>query len=256
MAEDAKAKVQTQFGSAADAYAVSTIHAAGESLSLLRTRTHPHPTWEVLDVGTGAGHTALRFAPWVKRVVAIDITDAMLRKAAELAFQRDTLNIEMSIADAEDLPFDDGAFDLVTCRLAMHHFAHPRRALREFVRVLKTPGTLGFADNVTVEDPDAAEYYNVFERLRDPSHAMVFSMTQLCELVEDAGLRIRWMHEFEKAIEFHDWADRQHVSTRDKMRLLQMMRRVPPVLQPLFQPRWTKTLHFRLREAVVIAETM
>lgn len=255
MAKDVKAKVQTQFGRAADAYAVSTVHAAGESLTLLRTHTHPHPTWAVLDVGTGVGHTALQFAPWVNHVVATDITTAMLRKAAELARQRNLRNIEMSITDAEDLPFTDGTFDLVTCRLALHHFTHPQRALREFVRVLKTPGTLGFSDNVTVKDPDAAAYYNAFERLRDPSHTMVFSMTQLCELFEDAGLRIRWTHAFDKAIEFHEWADRQQVSTRDKQRLLQMMRQIPIALQPLFQPRWTTTLHFNLREAVIIAET-
>jgi SAM-dependent methyltransferase len=173
-----------------------------------------------------------------------------------LAAQRNLRNVVTRIADAEDLPFDDATFDLVTCRLALHHFADPRRALREFVRVLKTPGTLGFADNVTVEDPEAAAYYNAFERLRDPSHVNVVSMTQLCGMMEDAGLRIRWTHAFDKAFEFHEWTDRQHVSTDDKTRLLQMVRRIPTALEPWMQPRWTTgTLHFSLREAVIIAET-
>ncbi len=254
MAEDAKAKVRAQFGEAADAYAVSTVHAQGESLGLLIESIQPQPSWLMLDVGTGAGHTAIRFAPRVKRVIATDLTVAMVEKAAELAAKHHLRNIETKVADAEDLPFGDKTFDLVTCRLAFHHFPNPAKALQEFARVLKCPGTLGFTDNVTVEDLNAARYYNEFEKLRDPSHQNVVSFKVLCRLIEDASFQIQYTHEFAKEFEFHDWANRQHVLSEDKTRLLQMIRGMPEILQPLFKPRWTDTtLFFSLRETVIIA---
>ena len=63
------------------------------------------------------------------RVVATDLTAEMLAKTAELAAQRGLANVETRPADAESLPFDDASFDLVTCRLAFHHFPNPRQAL-------------------------------------------------------------------------------------------------------------------------------
>ena len=50
------------------------------------------------------------------------------------------------------------------------------------------------------------------------------------------------------------WTDRQRVSSGDKEKLLEMMRRVPQVLKPYFKPRWTKdTMYFSLKEVVIIA---
>ncbi len=254
MAEDAKAVVRAQFGASAEAYAKSTVHAKGESLAVLVEFLQPQPSWHMLDVGTGAGHTAIRFAPRVKTVVATDLTEAMVEKTKELAAQQNVSNLMTKVADAENLPFDDATFDLVTCRLALHHFPQPNRALQEFARVLKTPGALGFTDNVTVDDWDAAKYYNDFEKLRDPSHQNVVSMPRLCQMIEASGFQIRYTKVFAKEFEFHDWTNRQHVQPQIKTCLLQMMREIPEVLQPLFKPRWTdSTLFFSLREAVIVA---
>ncbi len=57
--------IQQQFGTNADKYATSAVHAQGESLARLVELTQPHRDWLVLDVSTGAGHTALKFAPEV-----------------------------------------------------------------------------------------------------------------------------------------------------------------------------------------------
>ena len=78
--------------------------------------------WRVLDVATGAGHTAFTFAPHVKVVHATDITPQMLAVTTEQAQTRGLSNIVVEHADAEALPYEDGRFDLVTCRIAPHHF--------------------------------------------------------------------------------------------------------------------------------------
>ena len=118
--------VQKQFGAAAADYAASAVHASGPSLGRLVALVSPQPHWHVLDVATGAGHTALAFAPLVASVVASDITGEMLAEASKLAAVRRLANVETTRAEAGNLPFPDASFDLVTCRLAAHHFPDPR----------------------------------------------------------------------------------------------------------------------------------
>jgi ubiquinone/menaquinone biosynthesis C-methylase UbiE len=250
-----KAKARAQFGASADAYATSSIHARGESLALLVELVAPGSDWQALDVGTGAGHTALAFAPHVARVIATDLTEEMLAKTAELAAERGLINVETEAADAESLPFDDDSFDLVTCRLAFHHFPNSRRAISEFARVLKPGGVLGFTDNVVVPDKGAAGYYNAYEELRDPSHHWVYPLARLRAMFEEAGLSVMAIHQLSKEFEFHAWADRQRASEKVKEKLLDMMRNIPEALEPLFAPRWADgTMYFSLWEAVIVAE--
>src|SRR6185437_1049700 len=100
----------------------SAVHASGPSLARLVALVPTQREWSALDVATGAGHTALAFAPLVARVVASDITDEMLAQAAKLATARRLTNVETAHAEAGELAFPEASFDLVTCRLAAHHF--------------------------------------------------------------------------------------------------------------------------------------
>ena len=95
---------------------------------------------------------ALAFAPHVAQVVATDITPEMLAEAAKLAAQQGLANVETATADAEALPFADASFDLVSCRIAPHHFANVPRFVAEAARVLKPGGTFALVDNIA---PDA-----------------------------------------------------------------------------------------------------
>jgi ubiquinone/menaquinone biosynthesis C-methylase UbiE len=255
LSDEHKAKVQSQFGAAADGYATSDIHARGESLAVLLELVNPQAGWQMLDVGTGAGHTALAFAPHVAHVTATDLTEGMLAKTSELAAARKITNVETRPADAELLPFADDSFDLVTCRLAFHHFPNARQAVTEFARVLKSGGKLGFTDNIVVPDRQAAGYYNAYEKLRDPSHHWVYPLVRLEAMFQQAGLGIEATRQLSKEFEFHQWADRQHVSAENKEKLLEMMRNIPEALKPLFAPRWTDgTMYFSLWEAVFVAK--
>lgn len=254
MRDDLKTRVQSQFGAAADDYATSDVHARGESLAALLELARPAPDWTVLDVAAGAGHTAFALAPHVSRAVAVDLTEAMVRKTVELAAARKLRNVRGTRADAERLPFAAASFDAVACRLAFHHFPHPGDALREFRRVLRPGGVLALADSITVDEPGAAAWYNTYEKIRDPSHHRVLSLAGLRELLAAAGFRIAATRELTKEFEFHEWTDRQRVSDADKERLLAMMRDLPGALRPVMAPRWTGgTLYFTLLEAVLLA---
>ncbi len=73
--------VQKKFGEAAADYAASPVHAEGPSLARLLELVETKPTWRLLDIATGAGHTALAFAPKLAKVTASDITPEMLGEA-------------------------------------------------------------------------------------------------------------------------------------------------------------------------------
>ena len=252
-----KDQVQTQFGAkkAIDGYATSDIHSKGESLSVLSDLIEAQTNWHMLDVATGAGHTALTFAPKVAQVIATDITQGMLDKTAELAAQRGISNLNTKIADAESLPFDDNTFDFVTCRLAFHHFPDAKQSISEFARVLKTGGTLGFTDNIIVPNKQAAGYYNAYEKLRDPSHNWVYPQPRLETMMQQVGFKIQSTKQLKKELEFHKWADRQGVSDTDKEKLLNMMKNIPEALVPHFAPRWADgTMYFTLWEIVIVAQ--
>ena len=162
--------IQEKFGAAAARYAASDYHGGGTDLAAMLAAAEPSGQERVLDVGSGAGHTALAFAPRVREVVGLDLTQPMLDEAAALAVQRGIRNVRFERGDAMAMPFPDACFDLVTCRQCAHHFERPESALREVARVLRPGGCLVVVDSVAPDDPAQDTFLNAIELLRDPSH--------------------------------------------------------------------------------------
>jgi SAM-dependent methyltransferase len=96
--------------------------------------------WRVLDVATGPGYVSERAAARGARAVGIDLAEGML----ELARQR-VRGVELLLADAEELPFDDASFDAVVGGFVINHLPHPQRALAEATRVLVSGGQVAFS---------------------------------------------------------------------------------------------------------------
>ncbi|HEY2385400.1 MAG TPA: class I SAM-dependent methyltransferase [Candidatus Binatia bacterium] len=183
-------RVQAAFGPNAAKYTTSPGHADAEALARLVARLAPRPTDHVLDIGTGAGHTALAFAPLVARVVAYDLTHAMLEEVRRNAEGRGLTNVTVYQGAAESLPFANASFDLVTCRLTTHHFAALARAVGEMARVLRPGGRLLVADTTVPEDDELDGAINAIELLRDPSHVRNWRPSEWKRMVADAGLRV------------------------------------------------------------------
>ena len=114
--------VRDQFSQHADYYAQSSAHAEGDTLDVILEFADPKGTEQTLDIATGTGFTAFAFASKVSHVVATDLTPEMVAKAVELAQEHAIGNVAFSVAAAESLPFTTASLDLVTCRLAPHHF--------------------------------------------------------------------------------------------------------------------------------------
>lgn len=244
--------VQQKFGEAAADYAASTVHAKGESLARLVALVQPQPSWRVLDVATGAGHTALAFAPHVAKVTASDITDQMLAEAKRLSAERGLTNVRTARAKAEDLPFPDMSFDLVTCRLAAHHFDKPRAFVAEAFRVLMPGGVLAIVDNISPDEPELARAYNHFEKLRDPSHKRCLGLAEWTKLLGDQGFLVEASEHMDQPIEFGPWTARMRCDVPTVARLKALLGEEP--LRSYLRPREGDAgLAFTLQEAIIVA---
>jgi ubiquinone/menaquinone biosynthesis C-methylase UbiE len=244
--------VQKKFGEAAADYAASSVHAKGESLARLAALVQPQPSWRLLDVATGAGHTALAFAPHVAKVTASDITDQMLAEAKRLAAERGAGNVKTARAKAEDLPFPDMSFDLVTCRLAAHHFEKPRAFVAEAFRVLMPGGVLAVVDNISPGEPEIARAYNHFEKLRDPSHGRCLGLAEWTKLLGDAGFVVEHSEQMDQPIEFGPWTVRMRCDASTVARLEALLAEEP--LRSYLRPRESDAgLAFTLQEAIIVA---
>ncbi len=251
--DDPNRLIQQQFGAHADEYATSTVHAQGPSLARLVDLTNPQPDWVVLDVSTGAGHTALMFAPRVARVVATDLTPEMLEVAHKLAGDRGITNMEFRPADAQQLPFQDNSFDLVTNRIALHHYADARKAIAEMARVCKKGGLLALVDNIVPPDKQLAGYINHFEKMRDPSHNWAYPVSRLEAYFADAQLSIEHSETFAKDMEFGPWADRMGASENVKADLLKRLMEAPEGVRDFLKPHAEgDQVFFALHEAIII----
>jgi SAM-dependent methyltransferase len=95
----------------------------------------------VLDIPCGGGVALRALSPERDiRYVAADIAPAMLERTRHVARERGLDQVETRIADAEDMPFADGEFDLCMSFAGLHCFPHPDVATREIHRVLKPGG--------------------------------------------------------------------------------------------------------------------
>jgi ubiquinone/menaquinone biosynthesis C-methylase UbiE len=248
-----KALVKEKFGAAAQSYAVSKVHAQGASLGRLLELVQPQANWQVLDVATGAGHTALTFAPHVAQVIASDITPEMLATTARLAENKGVSSLTVQEADAEHLPFDDAKFDLVTCRIAPHHFEDIPAFLRETARVLKPNGLLALVDNTVPAGP-AGEYINAIEKLRDPSHVCCLSLEEWQTAISEAGFTLLVAESAPKGIEFVEWATRMTDDETILATLRQRLLNAPPAVHDFLQPQpfGDGDIAFTLAEALLI----
>ncbi len=189
-ADSTYARVRASFGPNAAKYTTSTGHADREALARLVARLAPRPTDRVLDIGTGAGHTALAFAPLVAHVAAFDLTRAMLDEVRRNADESCLHNVSVHQGVAESLHFARDAFDHVTCRLTTHHFAALPRAVGEMARVLGSGGRLLVADTTVPEDDELDRAINDIELLRDPSHVRNWRPSEWRRMLADVGLRV------------------------------------------------------------------
>ena len=159
----------------------------------------------LIDVACGPGVVTAALAPNATSVVAFDATEEMLERAKARCAKAGLGNVEFKIGDAENLPFADAQFDGAVTRAALHHFAHPRRAVAEMFRVLRPGGVAVFADIVSSENANESRLHNALERLRDPSHVRMLPASELDSAAQLAGFRDLQAATWDMQRELEEW---------------------------------------------------
>jgi len=251
---DKKAQVQELYGAHARAYTTSTVHAQGASLERLAAQVAPKGHELVLDVATGTGHNALSFAPHVRQVIGLDLTAAMLAEACGLAQKRAIDNVCFFQGDSECLPFANNSFDVVTCRVAPHHFPDVASAVREMARVCQAQGCIAIVDNITPEDAEACAYINAWETLRDPSHHWAYPLSQWRQFFQQAELVLVYEEVTPKPMHFESWATRMGIGEAAVAEVRRLLFDAPLLPRERLRPRFEgEEAYFDLTEALFIA---
>jgi SAM-dependent methyltransferase len=185
----------------AQAFRESPTHREGPDLDLLVEWCEPEEGVKVLDVATGGGHVARRLREEGCTVVTVDPAPGM---------QPDV------VARAEDLPFADGSFDVVTCRIAAHHFEDVRKAVGEMARIAQH--LVVIEDNLFV-----GEKAEEAERLRDPTHVRRYSEEEWRGMLTAAGLGVERSEVLERHPDVEEWLSRVDTPPDDAERVKELL---------------------------------
>jgi SAM-dependent methyltransferase len=183
----------------ADAYRKSREHSEGWDLDVLVEWAAGART--ALDVASGGGHVARRLREAGIEVVSSDPSPGM---------QPDV------VCRAEDLPFADGSFDVVACRLAAHHFEDVERGVGEMARVSR--GLVLVVDNLWTGEADEQA-----SRLRDPSHVRNYSEEEWRGFLVGAGLELEEVIVDERRISFEPWLERTGCTGEEAARVRELV---------------------------------
>lgn len=230
-----KQDVVGQFGRRSHAYATSPSHASGADLGIVLELLGAQPHMAVLDVGTGAGHTALALASYVQSVTAIDLTPEMIERACELAASRGLANVTPLVMDAEALDFPDEVFDAITCRMTAHHFLDCPKALREMARVLKPGGRLVLEDNSVPPDAELDRFLNGVEKLRDPTHVRAYNEAEWRAMLSAAGFQVAHVRFYRKLHAVAGWLERAGLDPAGKQRVYTALAEAPGATRRYFE---------------------
>jgi SAM-dependent methyltransferase len=182
----------------AEAYRESDAHREGRDLELF---TEWAEGATALDVATGGGNVARVLRAAGLEVITIDSAPGM----------KPTV-----VSRAEEIPFADGSFDVVACRVAAHHFQDPAGALREMARASRS--LVLVSDNLYLgEDGEEAD------KLRDPTHVRNYSEDEWRRMFDEAGLEVEAFELEDKLIDFEAWLDRSGTPEEDRGRIRELL---------------------------------
>jgi len=198
-------RIQQQFRRQADAYEKLATVADVDGMRRLVALTQPTGEERALDVACGPAFLTMAFAERCREVVGLDGTDVFVAHAHAEARRRGLDRLRLVLGDVERMPLAEGAFDLVSCRAAFHHFPDPEVVLREMIRVARPRSRFLIADMVTSEDTGKAKLHNEVERLCDPTHVRALAASEFQRLFASLGLALVFQGGAEIEYSVEEW---------------------------------------------------
>lgn len=144
-----------------------------------RALGHLLPPLAVADLGCGEGYLTVETSRWASRVIAVDRSAAVLKRARALATRRRVSNVTWKRGSFEKLPIGDEEVDVALFSQALHHADDPPRALQEAARILVPGGRVLLLD--------LREHGETWVRERLGDRWLGFTRDGLAALLEGAG---------------------------------------------------------------------
>lgn len=228
--------VRDSFSRVAANYSKSTFHTSSVRLQEVLDLVRPKRGDLALDVATGTGNTAFALAPYVRRVIGLDLTREMLNEARRLAAERSVTNADWVIGDAAHLPFQDETFDVYVVRAAPHHFPDVDRFLAEAYRVLKPDRDAAFVD--CAPPLPARDVLHEVETRRDPSHVLSLTVEEWVAKLGRAGFKVEMAQARELDWNYEEWMGNMAVAPELAAELAQVIDAATGEARVQLHPEW------------------
>jgi SAM-dependent methyltransferase len=145
-----------------------------------RALGHLLPRLRVADIGCGEGYLTIEASRWADRVIAIDRSPVVLKRARALATRRRVRNVIWKKGELDRLPLRDASVDVALLSQALHHAADPARAVAEAARVVVPGGRVLVLD--------LREHNESWVRTRLGDRWLGFSDDAIARMLKGAGL--------------------------------------------------------------------
>ena len=139
------------------------------------------PPLTVADLGCGEGYLTIEAARWASRVIAVDRSALVLKRARALAKRRRVSNVIWKKGELDRLPIRDGSIDVAMLSQALHHAHNPARAIQEAARVTVPGGRVLVLD--------LREHREEWVRVKLGDRRLGFPDDELKQMLAGAGLR-------------------------------------------------------------------
>ena len=155
------------------------------------TRMQQIPASSVLDLGCGNGNVICLLKKHVNaRYYGLDLSEKMIEEAGK----RLGGDVELTVGDAEKLPYEDNSFDVVICNASFHHYPSPEKAVNEIRRVLKPGGTLILGDP-TAPFRLLVKILNWGMKFSNSGDARIWHKSEIIKLFRQNGFRVeKWKY--------------------------------------------------------------
>ncbi|MFH0978016.1 MAG: arsenite methyltransferase [Candidatus Woesearchaeota archaeon] len=150
----------------------------------------------VLDLGSGAGFDCFLAAKKVGKkgkVIGVDMTEKMIKKARENAKKYGLNNVEFRLGDIEELPVDDNSIDIIISNCVINLSPDKAKVFGEAFRVLRKGGKLLVSDMVLLKE--LSEMDKNDEKLITRCVGVAILKNQYLKLIKDAGLNVKILSE-------------------------------------------------------------
>ncbi len=201
---------QQQYQDKSHAYLNSHVHAQGAEFAKIQSLLTAYNLRHVLDLGCGGGHVSYQIAPMVQSVIAYDLTPEMCDLVAAEAKNRNLHNIKTMIGAAEQLAFEDDAFDAVISRFSAHHWQNISQAMQEIYRVTRPEGKVILIDILGSSNPLLNNFLQTIETIRDPSHVKNYSLSEWLFFAESIGFTVETIEKQSLSLNFDSWTARMN----------------------------------------------